>query len=94
MSKIGEDKIISLAPTNKACRKVSKHTKTIHKFLGVSFNNSDSLKKQLEKVEYIMVDEISMIKEVFYSIFITIQKMKPNIKFIFSGTIVKVITIN
>ena len=87
MAKLEENKqkYIVLAPTNKACRQVSKHCKTIHKFLGNAFSNKDSLKKQLENVDYIFIDEISMVKEVFYSIFLTMKKVKADIKFIISG---------
>jgi hypothetical protein len=76
-----------LTPTNKACRVISKDALTIHKFLACSFKNMDSLKKQLIDIDYIIVDEISMVREIFYSIFITIMRMKPSIKFILAGDI-------
>lgn len=74
-----------LAPTNKASRQLSKEAMTIHKFLGCVFKNSNTLYDKLEGVEYIIVDEISMVKEIFYSIFTTIKRVKPSIKFILSG---------
>jgi 5-methylcytosine-specific restriction endonuclease McrA len=74
-----------LAPTNKASRNLHKDALTIHKFLGCSFKNIDSLNKQLENIEYLIIDEVSMIKEVFYSIFLTIRRIKPTIKFIIAG---------
>ena len=36
-------------------------------------------------IEYIFIDEISMVREVFYKFLLMIKKMKPNIKFIVSG---------
>ena len=35
--------------------------------------------------EYSFVDEISMVKEIFYKFFVMIQRIKPNIKFIIAG---------
>jgi len=55
---------------------------TIHKF-------STKLKKQ-EQVEclnldYIFIDEVSMLGEVFYKFLMMIKKIRPDIKFIISG---------
>ena len=36
-------------------------------------------------IEYIFIDEISMVREVFYKFLLMIKKMKTNIKFIISG---------
>ena len=52
----------------------------IHKFL-VRLKNHIAEKK----IDYLFVDEISMVQEIFYSWFILIKRIKPDIKFIFSG---------
>ena len=39
----------------------------------------------LEKIDYIFVDEVSMMIEKFYTLFIMIKRSLPNIKFIISG---------
>jgi ATP-dependent exoDNAse (exonuclease V) alpha subunit len=36
-------------------------------------------------IDYIFIDEISMVREVFYKFFLMIKKIKPDIKFIISG---------
>ncbi len=74
-----------LAPTNKACRKLSKNAKTIHKFLGVAFHNTATIKKIVNGYDYIIIDEVSMMREIFYSIFENIKKINPKIKFILAG---------
>lgn len=83
MSKLPEDSFITLAPTNKACRVID--GQTIHKFLASSFNNKKVLKTKLEGKTYIIVDEISMVKELFYKVFLSIKRIKPDIKFILCG---------
>ena len=45
-----------------------------------------SLLKNLPQ-KYIFVDEISMVKEIFYKFLLMIKKMNPQIKFIISGDI-------
>ena len=73
-------KYISLAPTNLAALIIN--GMTIHKF-------STKLRKQSfiqhMNIDYIFVDEISMVREVFYKFLLMIKKMKPNTKFIISG---------
>jgi ATP-dependent exoDNAse (exonuclease V) alpha subunit len=83
MSQLDDSTYITLAPTNKACRVVN--GQTIHKFLAGAFNNKKSLMRKLEDVNYIIVDEISMVKEIFYKVFLSIKRLKPNIKFILCG---------
>ncbi len=78
-----DDSYIALAPTNKACRIID--GQTIHKFLAGSFNNKKSLMRKLEDINYIIIDEISMVKEIFYKVFLSIKRLKPNIKFILCG---------
>lgn len=94
MSSLEEKKVPYkvLAPTNKACRNLSKDASTIHKFLGCSFKNTEALYKQLDNIEYLIIDEISMVREVFYSIFLTIMRIKPTLKFIIAGDIKRQLT--
>jgi hypothetical protein len=73
-----------LCPTNKSARVVSKDAMTIHKFLAKGFSNVNSLKKSIKGLSYIILDEVSMIKEPFYKIFLSIKRMS-NIKFIVAG---------
>jgi energy-coupling factor transporter ATP-binding protein EcfA2 len=70
---------ITLAPTNKACRIIN--GTTIHKFIA-SFN-----KKSIQKadLQYCIVDEISMVPEIFYKFFLTLKKLLPNMNFIIAG---------
>jgi MoxR-like ATPase len=69
-----------LAPTNLAALNI-KGT-TIHKFV--------SRIKKMETIynlnyDYIFIDEVSMIKEVFYKFFVMLKRIKPNLKLIFVG---------
>lgn len=84
-------KYMALAPTNKAANVI--HGQTLHKFF-MKFKNMqyDRKKKKqidkfnvLNKYEYIIVDEISMVKEVFYRYFYWINNNYPSIKFIIAG---------
>ena len=72
-------KYISLAPTNKACRIIK--GKTIDKFIA-SFTLSNFKKHEYK---YIFIDEISMVREVFYKFFIYLKRAYPKIKFIIAG---------
>ena len=36
-------------------------------------------------VDYLFIDEISMLQEIFYKFFIMIERIKPNLKFIIAG---------
>jgi len=79
-----EMKYICLAPTNKACRHID--GKTLHKFFGIACNNKKpNLKGLLQHVNYIFIDEISMVKSVFYKMFLTLKKNNPHLKFIIAG---------
>ena len=64
-----EKKYISLAPTNIAARIIN--GQTIHKYL--TEQNSKTMKNH-QKLDYIFVDEISMVPEMFYKLFILIKK--------------------
>ena len=47
--------------------------------------DTKTLKRQIEGKDYIIVDEISMVKEVFYFLFLSLKKLKPTSKFIIAG---------
>ena len=77
---------IKLAPTNKAASHIN--GKTIHKYylsLFLSNNYEKKILKSLNNVDYIIIDEISMVKEVFYRFFTLIKRYVPKIKFIIIG---------
>jgi len=79
---------ISLAPTNKACRIID--GTTLHKF-----TISHSRKSLMEiKWEYIIIDEISMVSEHFYKFFITLHRVRPEIKFIIGGDFAQLLPVN
>jgi len=75
-----DKKYITLCPTNLAA--LIAGGMTIHKF-------STKLKKQSQihhlDLDYIFVDEVSMLSEVFYKFLLMIKKIKTDIKFIISG---------
>ena len=73
-------KYISLCPTNLAALLVD--GMTIHKFSARLKKISNV--KNLE-LDYIFVDEVSMMQEVFYKFLMMIKKRKPEIKYIISG---------
>jgi len=75
-----------IAPTNKAASHIK--GETIHKFfmsLMLSQNYEKKLLKNLNNFDYIVVDEISMVKEVFYRFFTVIRRYAPKVKFIIVG---------
>ena len=72
-------KYVSLAPTNKACRVINGIT--ICKFIA-SFNMKSFMDG---KYDYIFIDEISMVQEIYYKFFIYLKRSNPKIKFIIAG---------
>lgn len=74
-------KYISLCPTNKAAL-IIPDAETIHKFKN-KMSKSSYLKDN--NIEYVFIDEISMVHEIFYKFFMVMKKFKSNIKFIISG---------
>lgn len=76
-------KIIGVSPTNKGARLIDGNT--IHTYYNKFSRNKYALFKFLEKVEYIFIDEVSMMIEKFYTLFIMIKRALPHIKFIISG---------
>jgi len=73
-------KFMTLTPTNKSACIVN--GQTLHKFF-----SETNTKKAFNKLnlDYIIIDEISMMSEIFYKYLITLSNAKPNIKFIISG---------
>ena len=86
LEKSGKRCDIKLAPTNKAASHINGNT--IHKYylsLFLSNNYEKKILKSLNNVDYIIIDEISMVKEVFYRFFTLIKRYVPQIKFIIIG---------
>jgi len=73
-------KFITLTPTNKSACIVN--GKTLHKFM-----SETTTKKSFSKLnlDYILIDEVSMMTEIFYKYLITLQNSQPKIKFIITG---------
>jgi len=71
---------ITLCPTNLAALLVG--GMTIHKYAAKVKKQAQI---QLLDLDYIFVDEVSMLGEVFYKFLMMIKKCRPNIKFIISG---------
>jgi len=80
-------KFFILCPTNAACRQIDPHAITLHKFCGRTLQTSNSMYTTLRDCEYIIVDEISMMREIFYYILSVMKKMNPKIKLILAGDI-------
>jgi hypothetical protein len=76
-----ESGYVCLAPTNKAARNVG--GMTLHKFVGKGCCRVTE--KLVRNIHTIIVDEISMMAEMFYKVFISIKNIKPEMKFILSG---------
>jgi hypothetical protein len=80
---------VCLAPTNQAANIIG--GKTICLFVGQHFSNMKYLKKMLfgdkfgGALEAIIVDEISMVHEIYYKFFITLKRMKPDLRFVVVG---------
>ncbi len=80
-------RLIKTAPTVKAASLMI-GGQTIHSFylsINLSANYQRKILKKLRDVDYIVVDEISMVKEIFYRFFLVVKKYAPNIKFIIAG---------
>ena len=83
-----ELKFASVAPTNKAARIIKGIT--INKF--VAKHPAKILHKL--QLDYLIIDEISMMHEVFYKYLLILQKMKPNIRFIVAGNFDQLLPVN
>ena len=79
----------STAPTNKACNIIDGIT--LHKF-ATELNKKNYIKNM--NLDYIFVDEISMVKEIFYKFLLMIKAAKPNVKFIISGDFRQLLPVN
>lgn len=75
----------ALAPTNKASNIIE--GMTLHKFFSKvkNGNKKSGVNKLMHSIKYILVDEISMVKEVFYRLFYYISENYPSINWIVSG---------
>ena len=80
---------VCLAPTNKACRVIE--GQTLHKFVSKIKN-----KKAMGNlnVDYIIVDEISMVKEVFYKFLLALKKIKVQSKVLLCGDFEQLLPVN
>jgi hypothetical protein len=81
-----EKKCIKLAPTRKAASHIK--GQTLHKYylsLFLSNNYEKKILRQLKNTDYMIVDEISMVKEVFYRFLTLLKRYAPNLKFIIIG---------
>ena len=83
-----ELKCASIAPTNKAARIIKGIT--INKFVA---KHPPKILQKLQ-LDYIIIDEISMMQEVFYKYLLILKKMKPNIKFIVAGNFDQLLPVN
>ena len=75
-----------IAPTNKAASHIK--GETIHKFfmsLMLSQNYEKKLLKNLNNYDYIVVDEISMVKEVFYRFLRSLEDMHRKLSLLLLG---------
>ena len=81
--RLDEDKniYITLCPTNKACL-VIKDAMTLCKFSN-KFKNKHTIKNL--NIDYVFVDEISMVHEIYYKFLLIIKQLKPKVRFIISG---------
>jgi len=68
------------APTNKACNIID--GVTLHKLV-TNFKKKSYIKNM--NLDYIFVDEVSMMKEAFYKFLLMVKAVKPNLKFIICG---------
>jgi len=79
---------IALAPTNKAARIIK--GKTVHKYL---CECSGKINKA-SNLEYVFIDEISMLSTVFYKFLITWKRTQPKLKFILAGDFQQLLPVN
>jgi hypothetical protein len=84
-AKLDEEKkgYMGLSPTNKGARIIG--GQTIHSIYYKFKNNRNVLFGMLEKVEYLFIDEVSMMELEFYNLFCLIKRAFPAMKFIIAG---------
>ena len=74
----------SLAPTNVACLLVG--GTTMHKFaLSNTITSLKGARGKERQLDYIFLDEVSMVSETFYKYFLALKKALPKTRFILSG---------
>jgi hypothetical protein len=76
-----EQKIKRLTPTNVSALLIE--GETVDKFSHTLLSSSKAMNSC--RVKYIFIDEISMMREWFYGLFLTLKHKNPHIKFIISG---------
>ena len=81
ISKLDEKRILRLAPTNVSAILIK--GETIDKFAHTILATKNY--RRIKNIDYIFIDEISMVKEIFYQLFIALKLHKPSLKFIISG---------
>ena len=74
---------LAFSPTNKGARLIN--GETIDSCYNKFRHSKTKLYDALTKTEYIIIDEVSMMKEIFYQLFITIKMSFPHLKFILTG---------
>ena len=85
-------KYICLAPTNKASRNIG--GMTIHKWVGKNSQRIGKLKKVLKNIDRIIIDEVSMLHEIFYKLLINMKQVKPELGFIIVGDFGQLLPVN
>ena len=74
---------MAFAPTNKASRLIG--GQTIDSLYNQFQHRKSKLFAMLKNIKYIIIDEVSMMKEVFYRFFVLIKMSFPDIRFILTG---------
>lgn len=74
VNQLGTKKYKILAPTNMACRNYEKAS-TLHKFASSYFYDPKKMEQIAKNYEYIIVDEISMVREIFYKMLLFCKRL-------------------
>ena len=82
IKKIDGKKMLRLAPTNKSALLIN--GQTLDKF-AYNMMNSKTNSTKYKNVDYVFVDEISMVCSKFILVLLSLKHYNPNIKFIISG---------
>ena len=69
LKKVDKNKVAVLATTNKAAILID--GKTLHSFSNCKINHT--IKNKLKNIEYIIIDEVSMMREIYYSLLLYIK---------------------
>lgn len=78
-----EMKYIAFSPTNKGARLIG--GKTIHSMYYKYMNNKKKLFAMMKNIDYILIDEVSMMIEKFYQLFMMLKRTFPKLKFVIVG---------